>query len=843
MDLLRRFSAGELSPRMSGSVDLPEFHSGCRTLENFFVPLTGEADRRPGLEHIAEVADSDYAHRLVGYVKGTTRYVLEFGEQTMRVYKDGALVLDGASAYELATPWSASEVFDLVFLPRGQAIFHPDYDLRELTCDGDTSWTLTAFASQYGPFLAENETTTKTITPSGTTGTITLTATGHTPFVTGASGHTGALWRLRQQVSETAVSGAFSSATTSSTLTRQGSWDFRITGTWAGDLRLQRSYDAGSTWKDVRVHNRTVLDGTPIDDKGVEDDTNVVYRLNMVSYVGGTCRYQLNFRNAWQSGIVRITAVTNSTTATATVLNTLAEAAAAYRWSEGAWSPYRGYPACGTIHEGRIFAAASSYEPTAVWSGKTFKRRSDSRWMEDGVEDDDAWKRTIDVAGCDAVEWLASLWVLLAGSNGNVVKGIGASEYQPMTPANANFLAQAGMGSASLQPVMVGGTLVYAGRNAKRVYEMTYSDDARVYMPEDLTFFADHIARTGIKDWAFQQQPHPILWAITNDGYLIGLTRDRGKGTKAWHTHATDGTFESVAVIPSDTDDEVWFEISRDVNGATMRCVERMKTFGHWGTTQRDCVYVDGSYTWDGGAAVSITGIAVASGTNRVTVTASGMTDGWTVRLASVAGMTDVNGHVYTVASATATTFVLKTRDGSAYIDGSAFATYTSGGTVERVANSVSGLTHLAAESVSVLLDGQPATGTVTAAGVYTVGTGKDRYYFNTITLGRPYTSKLAPTRPAILTVHGTVQPHKKITYCRLRLYQSAGGRIGTSADDDIKIVYREAGDDANADVALVTKDVEMDVGGGWQEHGDVYVETSDPLPMTITALLYGLET
>lgn len=67
-----------------------------------------------------------------------------------------------------------------------------------------------------------------------------------------------------------------------------------------------------------------------------------------------------------------------------------------------------------------------------------------------------------------------------------------------------------------------------------------------------------------------------------------------------------------------------------------------------------------------------------------VTVTAHGYSNGDEVYVASVGGMTELNGRYYTVADVTTNTFTLKYKDGTA-VDTTGFTTYTSGGTVSKV--------------------------------------------------------------------------------------------------------------------------------------------------------------
>ena len=873
MDLIHNtFVDGELSDAMKGRVDLPQYYRGCQTIENMVVLQTGGASRRPGLEHIALAYSNDYASRLIGFVKGTDRYVIEFSQSKMRVFKNGAIL---GAPYELATAWTSAEAKHLVFAPRGQAIFHEDHDIYELVCDGDTDWTLTAFDSQYGPFLEPNKDTTLTMTPSATSGTgKTLTASAS---YFDNPGHVGALFEVTHDVDEVSLASEFENSAsppftvdeTSSSVVIKGRYDVDIHWHGWGTLKLQRSTDEGVTWKTVKTWSKSVsLTDMSIVDAGQEDDDNVEYQFYIdwdhpgdpdAAYDGNLwiwlawslnppkVHYSIKAKNTQQTGICRVTAVNSPTEAVISILNDFGAITASNTWAEGAWSPKNGYPKCGTIHDQRIIAARTDHSPTTVWQGRPFLRREDARIFYGGttVEDDDAFWRTIDVKGCDTIEWLESLWVMLIGSNGNILKGIGATNDYPMTPSNTNFPAQSGLGSSYIQPLVVDGHLLYCGRNRKRVYEMTYSDDQKIHGPEELTRFADHIAGSGIAGWCFQQQPQPVVWAWTDDGEIVGITRNKKEEVLACHRHNTDGIVESMCVIPSDTDDEVWVSVARTVGGSTVRSIERMKPFD-WGSSQRDCFFVDAGTTWDGGAAVTVTDISVDAGTGKVTVTASGhgFSDGYKVRIADVVGMTDVNSHIYTVADSDATTFILKTRDGSLYIDGTNFGTYTSGGEVERVINSVSSLSHLAGETVAVLRDGQPASGTVNSSGVYTIGNGsKDSHFANTIHVGRPFTHKLKPMRPEVATRSGSIQAtQKKLTYVGARVYQSAGGQYGTDENDLQDIVYADRGDDVNADKVLVTKDALLPGPGNWQQEGDIYFEGSDPLPFTLTSILYGME-
>ena len=58
---------------------------------------------RPGTQFVAEVKDSTKKTRLIPFEFSTTQtYILEFGDQYIRFYKDNGQILSGGSAYEIS---------------------------------------------------------------------------------------------------------------------------------------------------------------------------------------------------------------------------------------------------------------------------------------------------------------------------------------------------------------------------------------------------------------------------------------------------------------------------------------------------------------------------------------------------------------------------------------------------------------------------------------------------------------------------------------------------------------------------------------------------------------------
>jgi len=184
---LTNFTGGELSPRLDGRNDLAKYNSGCKTLENMIVYPHGSASRRSGTQFVAEVKDSTKKTRLIAFEFSTVQtYILEFGDQYIRFYKDNGQILSGGSAYEIASPYLEAELFDIKFAQSADTMYadtmylcHPNHHPRKLTRTGHTNWLLTNDVIINGPFMDHNVELT-TLTPShktvGATSTVTASA-------------------------------------------------------------------------------------------------------------------------------------------------------------------------------------------------------------------------------------------------------------------------------------------------------------------------------------------------------------------------------------------------------------------------------------------------------------------------------------------------------------------------------------------------------------------------------------------------------------------------------------------------------------------------------------------
>jgi len=172
------FTAGEFSPLLEGRIELAKYKDAVSQLENFYTFPHGPVDKRPGTRYISAVKTESAKTRLVPFVFSTIQaYVLEFGNNYIRFYKDEGQIQSSGSPYEISTTYTTAQLFDLRFTQSADVLYicHKEHVPRQLSRTGHTSWTLSDYDYGDGPYLEENTTST-TITPSATTGNVTLTA-------------------------------------------------------------------------------------------------------------------------------------------------------------------------------------------------------------------------------------------------------------------------------------------------------------------------------------------------------------------------------------------------------------------------------------------------------------------------------------------------------------------------------------------------------------------------------------------------------------------------------------------------------------------------------------------
>lgn len=555
------FNAGELSPLMRGRVDLAKYGNGCELMENAIPQIAGPATKRPGTRFVRAVANSLFRSRLIPFEFSTTQaFALEFGNNVIRFFANGGIVLDGGSPYSIVSPYTSAELAEINFAQSADVVYlvHPNHAPRKLARFGPTNWTLTEVVFTRPPFQDLNFGNT-TLTASALTGAITVTASA-------------ALFTVAD-VGQVFSVGVIPAST-------YDAWEISEPYT-AGDIvqsqgRVYEAMTSGTSGTLPPLHTR-----------GIETDGGVSWKyLN-----DGT-------------GYFRVTAYTSPTVVSATVVQQLPVTTATTRWARGSWSTAGGWPRTVTFYEDRLWFGGSREFPQTLWASVV----GDYENFTAGSRDDDGLNYTINTQDLNTITWLSPGKVLAIGTTSGEFTISANQITDPITPTNVRILPQTTYGcTGAVRPLRIASSILFLQRAGRKVREYTYNFETDSYVAPNLNVLADHITETGIVDMAYQQEPSQVVWAPRTDGLLAGLTYERAEDVVGWNRHSLSGAVESVVSLPHwDGDQDVlWLIVRRVINGTTVRYVEYMEKY----MTGETAFFVDCGLTYLGLPATTITGL------------------------------------------------------------------------------------------------------------------------------------------------------------------------------------------------------------------------------------------
>lgn len=262
-----------------------------------------------------------------------------------------------------------------------------------------------------------------------------------------------------------------------------------------------------------------------------------------------------------------------------------------------------------TYFEQRRTFAGTLNKPQTLWATRPGTESNLSYSVPS--RDDDGIVARFAARDQNAILHLVPMQDLIALTPSSVVR-VFAAGGGPLTPASIAMKAQSYIGANDVRPIAGDLTIVYAASRGGHLREITFSNEAQGYVNSDLSLRAPHLFDDlTVVDLAYQRSPYPIIWAVSSDGRLLGLTYVPEQNVYAFHQHATDGLFESVAVVAEGEEDALYAIVQRTVNGQTVRYVERLARRRE---TLDAAFFVDAGATYTGPQTDVLTGLSHLEG-------------------------------------------------------------------------------------------------------------------------------------------------------------------------------------------------------------------------------------
>jgi hypothetical protein len=669
------FASGELSPSLYGRIDLAKYYTGLAECRNFIVRPTGGVDNRPGTAFIAEVKDSSTKVRLIPFSFSTTQtYVLAFGNQYLWVFMNGGQVLypagnaNAGQVVEVATPYLAADLPLLKFTQSADVmtITHPNYPTQQLSRTEHWAWSFGQFANVNGPFQDTNIDQSITVYASNTSGTVTITATkalfaanmaGMLMYISEAPDATTPVWGVQQTINAGQIVRAgeyyYQAMTAGTTGTvmpdhTEGtacdgnpgiSWKYLNSGSGIVQITGYTSPTAvtANVLTPLPVNLQVVVipqqitaitTGTvnpwvcvsiTVPNHGYANGNSVV-----ISGVNGT---QCN--GAWIIQVIDANrfylegCYDNTPWNGGGICSNALLAVPSYQWAFESWGGNKSWPGTTAYYQQRQCFGGSADFPQTIWISRT------AGYLDFGMNvvllDDDAITFTVASREVNYVRHMIEMTdlIVLTSSGEWIIQG---DANGVLTPSSISVKRQGYNGCSDVPPIVVNYTIIYIQSKGSQVRSLAYQFQTDSYIGEDMTVMSSHLFQGHtILEWAFQQIPYSCIWAVRDDGVLLGFTYLQEQQVAAWHRHDTDGLFESVCTIVEGNVDAVYVVVNRTINGQTKRYIERFDS-RQW-TSVQDAFFVDAGLTYNGAPATVFSGLDHLEG-KTVSILADGFVHG-----------------------------------------------------------------------------------------------------------------------------------------------------------------------------------------------------------------------
>lgn len=588
---LRSFAGGEIAPEMYGRMDLVKYQTGLAKCLNFIVLPHGPAQRRPGFKFTNEAKASATAVRLIPFqFSATQSLMLEFGNLYVRFHTGTSTLVETAKAIGSIVGSTVNlnahgyAVGDWVFI--GSRFYI-------IATASANSFTVTDLAGA-------------SVTPVGTTAARAYTLA--TPYASAD------LFKLRFAQDSDVLTITHPSYP-SKELSRLGATNWTLTDVTftppaapAGAPTLAQVKPSAGTDEDhtyvfTYLSSADGSESLPSPSATIANALNLSGNRNDISWaaVTGATRYNVYKLRGGIYGYI------GSTVGTSLRDNNILPDTA--RTPPEATIDLNGgandYPSAVTYYEQRRWFAGTNNYPQAVWA--TRPGTNSNLTSSFPGQEDDALEFGIAARQQNAIRHLLPLSDLIALTVGGEFR-IFADNAPAITGTSLTIKPQGYSGASDVQPALTSNSILYVQSQGSRVRELTYSWERQSFGSLDVSLLAPHLFNGHqIVDMAFSRAPLPILWAVRDDGVLLGLTYVPEQQVVAWHQHSTDGMFESVAVTAEGDEDVLYAVVRRTIDGRSVRYVERLNTTVF--SDQADAYFVDCGVTFTGSGVTTISNL------------------------------------------------------------------------------------------------------------------------------------------------------------------------------------------------------------------------------------------
>ena len=599
---LPSFAKGVIAPSLYARVDTNMYKTALRTARNCIIHPYGGVSNRPGALLIGPVKDHTNPPRLFRFHLGTTdQYVLEFGNEYMRVIRNDGFVLNASINITAITQANPIVV---------TAVAHGLSDGEEVFISGVGGMV----QLQNMRFIVTNSTTNTLQLQNQVTGEY-VDSRNYSAFTSGGT---------VAEIFELAT--PYLQADLETVKMVQNGNTLTITHPSYAPRDLTRSGHNNWTLSTLTFAPTLGTPGSVNVATNTSGSQTTKYQVTAISDTDGSFEESLAGSAETTTGAVP----PDNTITWATVTN--AQRYAVYRQDNGIYGllgeteeltfkdvniatdlsigPPRSrnpfvstFPAASGYFEQRQVYGATDVEPDKSWYSQTGLRLNMS--VSNPLQADDAITASLSSQDVQEIRHYISLEDLIVFTN--------AGEWRVNSGPDSAFSAdtikqkqQTNWGSSHRVPIIMGRTILFLEDGDARVRSLGFSLQEDGYVGTDMTILANHLlAEEGPNkwiavDWTHSQFPEPRIFIVRSDGKVLTMTFNQEQEVIAWTVWDTKGKYESCTSLRRSVnavEDGVYFVIKRTINGQVVRFIERV--YSRKFSDPRDQFFVDAGHLFD----------------------------------------------------------------------------------------------------------------------------------------------------------------------------------------------------------------------------------------------------
>jgi hypothetical protein len=624
------FAKGEMGPKSLGNISAEEYANSVSLLENFIPHPNGGAFKRPGTVYNGEMSRTVTPYMIPFITSDNNKFIITISPSGNHVSTSSDIVgffnvetgayntvyTVGTSLNGILTICKNLNVYDFNYAQSGNVVIvtHASGLMQPIAIKyvGDDArysvsfvwgfWsTLESLSNIFNikfatmcttvPYVDRNVTS-LSFTPNAVPGTTSLTASSI--FFTGSM--IGSYVRIIHGT----VEGVSRITSTSLTITCTADLGTNV-------FTSASSYTTGS---------EVVITGSSYIPRPLQAG-KVYYAINLsgttfklaYTYADALSGIEIDLVAGDVLGTIYVTYNIPSAIAYVTTIIPYSSATGSDNWTISAFSNYMGWPKTCAFFEGRLIFGGTNRNSGTIYASllNNIVFFMQSRFIQDYQAEDvekagtavvspssigyigylkvtDPFSFTIASNESNSIKWINSGKSLFVGTVAGECIVSGGDQILSYNNVKVSFFTS--VGSSSVQPKKIDQSLIFISLNGQGVRDFIYYDTNGSYVAMDLCALNDqivhhnHVYTTNtpkIKNRFLQMaydSTNSILWLITNNFQLVGISYNRQTNTMAWHRHTLGGLnakVKGICVLYDSTlnYNKLMLLVERTVNGVT----------------------------------------------------------------------------------------------------------------------------------------------------------------------------------------------------------------------------------------------------------------------------------